>query len=124
MFLLTFVNYMLHIHYVNKFHKEFKRVLNDPPFNGTQLALAQHAGVEPAQLNRVLKKTNAATPEFVGRLCGSLPPEQSALLLKAYLDDVLAATAAAKPTTYKAASWRRPLSDIEVSVKCRVKKAG
>lgn len=109
---------------MNQFLKEFSQVLNSPPFDGNQRALALHAGLEPAQLNRVLKKTNGATPEFVGRLCGSLPPEQSARLLKAFLDEVLAATAAAKPTSQKPASWRDPLSDLDVRFQCRVKKAG
>ena len=113
---------------MNAFQKHLKVVVAGPPFLGNQRSLALYAGLDRGLLHRVLDGTRTATPEFVGRLCGTLPPENAAQLLKAFLEDIIDETKGAEPMTTKTktageehrrSEWRRPLSDVSVDIRCK-----
>lgn len=110
---------------MSHFQKALKMVLEREPFRGIQRALALHAGIDPAQLSRVVAGEREPTPELVGRLCGSLPADVSACLFKAFLEDIVAATAEAKPGPLakpehkkRRGTWKPPLSDVAVQLQC------
>lgn len=114
---------------MNEFQKKLTAVLGGPPFEGNQRALALFSGVDRGQLHRVFAGTRAATPELVGRLCGTLPPGDAASLLKAFLDDIVEETKRAEPLPpatdeerERRARWRRPLSDLNLAVSCSPKR--
>ena len=126
--MLTFRQHLITIHFVNEFQKKLQTVLATPPFEGNQRALAQYTGVDRGLLNRVLKGTRSPTPELVGRLCGTLPPNDAAQLLESFLGDVVGETASAKPKPSMSGGhrgpWRRPLSDLSVQLRCAPKTDG
>jgi len=118
------------IHFVNAFTKVLRRVLKQAPFENNQRALALFAGIDRGLLHRVLDEESEdprqATPELVGRLCATLPANDAADLLRAYLDDVVGQVASAKEAEPKddearlrRGKWRRPLNNVEVEIKCR-----
>jgi hypothetical protein len=107
---------------VKIFFKELSEVLEAAPFFGNQRALALLAGINPGHLHRVLGKRADATPEFVGRLCGTLPTDKSARLLKAFLTDVIAETSKASRNPKMKGTWRRPTSDLRIKVACDARK--
>jgi len=123
--MLTNVNTRGLFHFVKHFLPELRRILKAQPFSDNQRALSLHAGIDPSHLYRVEKGENIATPEFVGRLCATLPTETAAILLTAFLKDVLAATAAAKPNPKKKplGTWRPPTSDLSIDIVCEMRKA-
>lgn len=92
-----------------------------PPFGGSQLLLARHSGLDSGVLSRVLREEREPTSEFLGRLCGTLPAEDAACLLTAFLNDLLVKTAEAQPKSKRLKTWRRPLSNLEIRVNCSVR---
>lgn len=118
------------IHVVNAFSKTLSILVRHPPFDGNQRAFALHAGIDRALLHHVLskdlKKQRRATPVLVGRLCATLPPNDAAKLLQAYLTDIVAEVAEAEPLAFtskeeklKRAPWHPPLRDVDVKIDCR-----
>lgn len=93
-------------------------MIDGAPFGGNQRALAEHAGCDPALLSRVLSGDREPTSEFVGRLCGTLPADQAAELLKAYLNAVVETIATTKRKAGTKGNWRPALSQLDVSVDC------
>ncbi len=87
-------------------------------FEDNQRALALHAGIDPAQLFRVLTGDSEPTPQLVGRLCGTLPAVVAARLIAAFLQDIVDATTEARPNKKPAGPWRQPLSDVSVGIHC------
>lgn len=74
----------------------------------SQNRLASQCGVDVAQLNRVLKGKFRPSPEMVGRMVGSLPRDVGALLLKAYLDGIVAEVASTKEPGEHGGYWQPP----------------
>ena len=109
---------------MNDFSEELLNLVKSAPFSGSQRSFALHVGIDHALLNRVLSGERAPTPEFVGRLCGILPADEAARLLKAFLDDIVAETKKSKPASLSAekrrrrANWRTPLSDVAINLQC------
>lgn len=109
---------------MSHFRSQLAKVLLAPPFFDNQRTLALHAGIDPSQLHRVYTGKIQATPEFVGRLCGTLPAKDSADLFRAFIHDVVAAATAAQPAIKPEAPWHRPLSDLSITFECKVRRAG
>jgi uncharacterized protein YfaA (DUF2138 family) len=110
---------------VNDFLKELKRALRAEPFCDNQRALALHSGIDGAQLFRIVGGEREPTPEFVGRLCGTLPAETAARLLTAFLQDIVCATAKAKPGPLpkgdekkRRGTWHPPLTNLSLRINC------
>lgn len=116
---------------MNHFRSNIKELADSGRFADSRRSFATYAGVDHSLLSRVIAGERAPTPEFVGRLCGSLPAADAAQLLKAFLDDIVAETQRTKPATSSPeeknhrAKWRQPLSDIVVKLQCEPRrKAG
>jgi hypothetical protein len=103
---------------VKEFIHELQKILRAEPFCENQRALAQRAGLDPGHLHRVLGDRAAASPEFVGRLCGTLPASDAARLLKAFLSDVIAETSEASPNPAMKGEWKKPTSDLMINLGC------
>lgn len=103
---------------MNDFTKILRGVIDSAPFDGNQRTLAQHAGCDQALLSRVLSGDREPTPEFVGRLCGTLSADHAAELLKAYLNGVVESVATTKRKAGSKGSWTPALSQVNVSVNC------
>lgn len=114
----------IHIHFVNEFREKLKVLVESARFGKTLREIAQYSGVDHGMLSRVLTGKRAPTSQFVGRLCGVLPAEDAAQLLKAYLDDIVAEMRNAEPLHIprkakgQRAPWRSPLSDITINLEC------
>lgn len=115
---------------VNVFPKALSLLIKQPPFDGNQRAFAQHTGIDRSLLHHILSKDadkkRRATPVLVGRLCATLPPDNAAKLLQAYLTDVVHEISDAEPLppaskeeTLKRAPWHEPLRDVDVRIDCR-----
>jgi len=115
---------------VKLFRKTLSILISHPPFLGNQRAFAQHTGVDRSLLHHILSKDadkkRRATPVLVGRLCATLPPTEAALLLQAYLSDVVSEISEAEPLPptskeekAKRAPWHQPLRDLDVRIECR-----
>ena len=111
---------------MNDFLKELKTVLKAEPFDDNQRALALHAGIDGGQLYRVVAGERDPTPEFVGRLCGTLPADPASRLLKAFLQYIAAATARAKPgpppsrdELKRRGAWHHPFANLSLEINCK-----
>lgn len=115
---------------MNAFSKTLSILVRRPPFEGNQRAFALYAGIDRALLHHVLStdltKQRRATPILVGRLCATLPAEDAAALLQAYLTDIVAEISDAEPLPLdskeeksKRAPWHAPLRDVNVKIDCR-----
>ncbi len=108
---------------MNEFRKNLKSILDASPFEGNQRALALHTGLDRSLLHHVLGGKRAATPQFVGRLCSTLPPREAAGLLQAFLADIVAETASVEPVgTAKSGLKRQPLSDLAIKLECQPRR--
>jgi len=107
---------------VNAFLKILRDVIADAPFGGSQRALAQHAGCDQALLSRVLSGEREPTPEFVGRLCATMPSRTAAALLKAYLDSIVESIAATTPKAGTTGSWKPSLSHLRINIECEARR--
>jgi hypothetical protein len=69
--------------------------IDSAPFNGVQNALAVKAGIDRAQLHRVLDPDNPLTPSprLVGRIAAALPKREAAALIQSFLQAVAAEVA-------------------------------
>lgn len=136
------------IHYVNEFPEILRQIVNRPPFDGNQAALARYAGLDPGYLSRVLlkdddsgknkdkksrkkeeaaaaKRRRDATPQMVGRLCGTLSAEDAGQLLAAFLSDIVDAIAEAEVPPEAEGKWHAPLGRVSISLSCEPRrKAG
>ncbi|OAM90839.1 hypothetical protein AW736_05910 [Termitidicoccus mucosus] len=110
------------IHCVNEFMKILWEMLNRPPFDGNQRLLSRHTGIDTALLSRVLNGTRNPTPEFVGRLGGTLPAPEAAKLLKVYLEEVVAEITRTKRKTGSKGAWTPALGHLAISVSCEARK--
>lgn len=88
--------------------QEALRTVRSVRKNESQNGLAKTCGVDVAQLNRVLTGKMRPTPILVGRMVGTLPRNCGVLLLKAYLDDVVAEVAATQEPSSHASEWQTP----------------
>lgn len=79
-----------YIHYVNEFLNKLHAVLEAEPFRGNQRALALKAGLDRAQLHRVLHEKREPSPRLVGRIASALGKAEAAALIKCYLQGVAA----------------------------------
>jgi len=107
---------------VNAFLKILRDVIADAPFGGSQRALAQHAGCDQALLSRVLSGEREPTPEFVGRLCATLPSRTAAALLKTYLDSIVESIAATKRKAGTTGAWKPLLSHLKIHIECEPRR--
>lgn len=108
---------------ISRIRKEIARILRAAPFDNNQRKLALHVGLDPGQLHRVRTGENVATAEFVGRLCGALPAQQSAKLFTAFVEDLIEVARSAEPARQPTAEWHAPLSDLKITFACEVRDA-
>jgi transcriptional regulator with XRE-family HTH domain len=110
------------IHSVNEFAEILREVLKGTPFNGSQRGFAEHVGIDPGLLSRVVNGEREPTPEFVGRICGVLPAAPAAELLQGFLKGVLAATGAAQARGKPAGPWKPVLGKVTATIECRPRR--
>lgn len=88
--MLCYRQHPLTIHYVNDFIKKLIAIIEDEPFYGSQRALAIRAGVDRAQLHRVLNSNLAPSHRLVGRIAAVLPNREGSNLIAHYLQTIAA----------------------------------